>query len=152
MNRHAFLTALAAAALALSVAACAGGMVDTPSAAGGSRPAAGGADRSVQEVTVVAHDSMRFEPTAVTLEAGRPVRLTLRNEGKIPHDFTLTQGVPRPITLVAAAGESASASFTLARPGTYQFVCAQPGHAQAGMRGTITATRAGSAGAASTAG
>jgi uncharacterized cupredoxin-like copper-binding protein len=160
MNRHAFLTSLAPAALALTAAACVG-TATAPAAGSGPSgalendgpPAAGGTDRSVQEVTVAALDSMRFEPAALTVEAGRPVRLTLRNWGTIPHDFTLTQGLPRPLTLVAGAGAtSVSAPLILARPGTYQFVCAQPGHAQAGMQGTITATRAGSAGAGSTTG
>ncbi|HEX2037259.1 MAG TPA: cupredoxin domain-containing protein [Chloroflexota bacterium] len=67
------------------------------------------------------------------------MRLTLRNDGRIPHDFTLTEGVRRRVSVVAGPEQSASATFTIERPGTYRFVCAQPGHAQAGMIGTITA-------------
>ena len=93
----------------------------------------------VQAVTIVASDAMRFEPAALTVEAGQPVRITLRNDGSAVHDLSLTQGVSRPVKLVVQPGQSASATFTLARPGTYSFVCAQFGHALAGMKGTITA-------------
>jgi uncharacterized cupredoxin-like copper-binding protein len=32
---------------------------------------------------------------------------------------------------------SGTATFTIATPGTYTFICEQPGHEQAGMKGTI---------------
>lgn len=39
----------------------------------------------------------------------------------------------------AAGGQSASGTFTIDRPGTYTFICSQPGHEAGGMKGTITA-------------
>jgi plastocyanin len=102
--------------------------------------AQGAADaQDAQAVTIVASDGMRFDPAAITVEAGRPVRLTFRNDGNATHDFTLSQGASRPVHLVAKRGETASATFTLAQPGTYGFVCSQFGHSMAGMKGTITA-------------
>jgi uncharacterized cupredoxin-like copper-binding protein len=170
MNRKALFTALATAALAFTAVACTGS-VDDPSAMpdmdgahdggnpvatapaapptqpGAAQPGAtGSSTQAVQEVTIAAADSMRFTPAALTVEAGRPVRLTLRNEGQADHDFVLSQGVPRPVKVEAKPGQSASATFTFARPGTYQFICSKPGHALAGMRGTITVTPAANAG------
>jgi plastocyanin len=95
--------------------------------------------QDAQAVTIVASDGMRFDPAAITVEAGKPVRLTFRNDGNATHDFTLSQGASRPVHLVAKRGETASATFTLAQPGTYGFVCSQFGHSMAGMKGTITA-------------
>jgi plastocyanin len=95
--------------------------------------------QQVQSVTVVASDSMRFAPAAITVQAGRPVQITLRNDGNATHDFRLTQSVPRPVQVIAKGGESKVATFTISRPGTYTFVCTQFGHEMAGMKGTITA-------------
>jgi plastocyanin len=157
LKRHPFLSSIATAALALATVACTGAL-DDPTAepayngqpvattpAGTSAATPGGANAAVQEVTVVSADAMRFDPATLTVEAGRPVRLTLRNTGQATHDFSLTQGVARPVKVVARGGETASVTFTLTRPGAYQFVCDQLGHAMGGMKGTITATAARSA-------
>ncbi|MGH2351259.1 MAG: cupredoxin domain-containing protein [Chloroflexota bacterium] len=140
IRRHVF-TAVAATGLLFAVAcgapAQAGGdQAGGPPAAAG---AAGANPQDAQQVTIVTQDAMRFAPAELTVEAGRPVRLTLRNEGSATHDFQLTQGVARPVKVVAKGGQSASATFTITRPGTYAFVCSQFGHSLAGMRGTITA-------------
>ena len=85
---------------------------------------------------------MRFQPASLTVVAGRPVRLTVRNQGSTTHDLTLSKGVPRPVKVTVKGGETGSATFTVPRPGAYQFVCSQFGHTMAGMTGTITATAA----------
>jgi nitrite reductase (NO-forming) len=40
--------------------------------------------------------------------------------------------------VIAAAGKSASATFKIARPGVYTFICSIPGHKDGGMVGTLT--------------
>jgi len=57
----------------------------------------------------------------------------------MPHDFSLTDGVAQPVKITATGGQSASGTFTIEKPGTYSFDCSMPGHAAAGMRGTIAA-------------
>ena len=130
---------LAVAGLTITTA-CTGGASASGgrSDSGAVRPASGSA-AGAQQVTVVARDSMRFEPSTITVAAGQPVQLTLRNEGRMPHDFTLSEGVARRVKLKADGGEIASGTFTIDRPGTYTFICSVPGHEAAGMRGTITA-------------
>jgi nitrite reductase (NO-forming) len=114
-----------------------------PAATGG--PAAGvavpvpAAASGAQRVTVTVGNSMHFAPPSIVVRAGQPVELTLRNGGGIPHDFTLNEGVTGPVQIVAQGGRTARGTFTIDTPGTYEFVCAVPGHAAAGMRGTITA-------------
>ena len=90
------------------------------------------------QFTMRVDNSMKFGATTLEVKAGQPVALTLENVGDMPHDFTLDKGVAQPVKLEVHRGESASTTLMFDKPGTYEFVCAQPGHALAGMRGTIT--------------
>lgn len=84
-------------------------------------------------IEVVATD-LRFDPATITMRPGVPVNLTLVNEGRALHDLTIpTLG----FMLDADPGEQASGSLTVDEPGTYPFECSVPGHAAAGMRGTL---------------
>ncbi|TME24970.1 MAG: hypothetical protein E6I75_28180 [Chloroflexi bacterium] len=67
-----------------------------------------------------------------------PLQVTFQNSGEILHDFTVQQGLARPITILEDGGKSGTATVTFDKPGTYKFFCSQPGHDQAGMHGTIT--------------
>lgn len=106
----------------------------TPSEA---TPASVAAD-GTQQVTISASDDMKFQPTAVSVHAGQPLELTLRNAGQSAHDLTLSEGVAQPVKLTVNGGETTSRTFTFDKPGTYKFECSMPGHALAGMRGMIT--------------
>jgi uncharacterized cupredoxin-like copper-binding protein len=101
-------------------------------------PASAGAD-GVQHLTLEVGNNMSFQPSSVIVKAGQPVELTLHNGGDNAHDFSLSAGVAQPVMLSAAGGQTASATFTVNSPGTYSFDCSMPGHAMAGMRGTLIA-------------
>ena len=131
------LTALLAVGLTLTAACGSTATASSPESTRGSQPVVPAT--AAQRVTVVAHDSMRFEPVAITVRAGQPVQLTLDNRGMLVHDFILGEGVPTPVKVEARPGQGASATFTVERPGTYTFACTVPGHGAAGMTGTITA-------------
>jgi uncharacterized cupredoxin-like copper-binding protein len=92
-----------------------------------------------QQVTVTVGSALQFAPSSVVVRAGQPVELILRNGGGIPHDFTLADGVSGPVKIEAQGGQTARGTFTIDTPDTYAFVCSVPGHAAAGMQGTITA-------------
>jgi nitrite reductase (NO-forming) len=110
------------------------------SATSASRPAtaSGAASPSPQPLTVTAMDTMRFDPSTLTARAGQPIQVTLKNSGQLAHDFDITDGVAQPVKITAQAGQTATATFTIDKPGTYTFFCSQPGHEQAGMKGTLT--------------
>jgi uncharacterized cupredoxin-like copper-binding protein len=93
----------------------------------------------VQQVTLTVGSAMTFAPSSLVVGAGQPVELSLRNGGGIPHDFTLAEGASHPVKIEAQGGQTARGTFTIDTPGTYAFACSVPGHATAGMRGTITA-------------
>ena len=113
------------------------------SPASSTRPAAGAAgaaaSSAAQPVTVQGTDALKFEPSTLTVKAGQPVTLTFTNSGQTVHDWSLAQGAGQPVKISAAGGQSASGTFTIDRPGTYTFICSQPGHEAGGMKGTITA-------------
>ena len=92
-----------------------------------------------QSITLHVGNSMDFSPRSFTVAAGKPVTLTLRNDGFIPHDFTLTSGSVDPVKVAANPTSTGTITFTLDRPGSYTFICSVPGHSDAGMKGTITA-------------
>ena len=113
------------------------------SPASSTRPAAGAegaaASSAAQAVTVQGTDALKFEPATLTVKAGQPVTLTFTNSGQTVHDWSLAQGAGQPVKISAAGGQSASGTFTIDRPGTYTFICSQPGHEAGGMKGTLTA-------------
>jgi uncharacterized cupredoxin-like copper-binding protein len=123
----------------LAITACSGSAASGASPTAGAAVAASEAPKGAQRATITAGNSMSFEPAAIRVRAGQPVELTLRNDGQMPHDFTLGEGVAQPVKITANGGQSATGTFTLDKPGTYTFECSVPGHALAGMRGTITA-------------
>jgi uncharacterized cupredoxin-like copper-binding protein len=86
-------------------------------------------------------DTMMFDPSTLTAKAGQPIQLTLDNSsGKLAHDFDIdaTDGIAQAVKIEAQPGQSASTTFTVSKPGSYTFYCSQPGHEQAGMKGTLT--------------
>jgi plastocyanin len=129
---------LAAIVLTGVLTACSGA-----SASGPTTPVVGTpvstSSAGAQQLTIHGFDAMRFEPNVITVRVGQPVELTLQNDGSSDHDFALSDGVAQPVKIVAKGGQSAAATFTLDKPGTYTFTCSQFGHAGAGMKGSITA-------------
>jgi uncharacterized cupredoxin-like copper-binding protein len=91
----------------------------------------------VQRVEIQVANEMRFAPSSIVVTAGKPIEITLHSIAQQRHDFTLTEGVTSPVSVVVSGGQTASATFTITSPGSYHFICAQQGHADGGMRGTI---------------
>lgn len=123
--------------LALTVvvtSACSGASASSSAPPAAATTAADG----TQQITVSVSNSMSFEPSNIAVRAGQPVQLTLTNTGETAHDFTLKEGVSQPVKVSVQGGETASGTFTIATPGRYSFECSMPGHALAGMKGSIT--------------
>jgi plastocyanin len=82
-------------------------------------------------ITVVARD-LHFDVGTIKASPGT-LTVTLVNLGAIYHTFKI-KGTP--LYLETNAGQRATGTVTLTT-GTYHFECTVPGHAAAGMRGTI---------------
>jgi uncharacterized cupredoxin-like copper-binding protein len=98
-------------------------------------------------ITVVAEDN-RFIPATITVDSATTVEL--RNDGGVIHTWTvLAEPIEAEADLGQATtlaegrvnpGQSVRIDITTIGPGTYQVVCAIPGHISAGMVGELTVT------------
>lgn len=93
-------------------------------------------------------EDIKFDKTALSGEAGKALEISLQNSGAILHDFTIDKidGTADPksadtkfaVQVKVDAGKSGKVTITPAKAGTYEFYCSQPGHKEAGMKGTLT--------------
>jgi uncharacterized cupredoxin-like copper-binding protein len=119
---------------AVALVACGGG----GGGAAAAKPGGAAASGPAQEITVRGQDTMRFEPSQLTARAGQPIRVTLDDSNAaLVHDFTIDNAGGQRVEIKAQPRAKANAQFTVPA-GTYQFYCAEPGHREAGMVGTLT--------------
>jgi plastocyanin len=86
-----------------------------------------------REVSVEAGE-MWFQPATVEVAAGEPVNLAVVNRGQLFHDLTIDE---LGLRIDVDSGQRDTAGLTVEEPGAYEFYCSVPGHASAGMRGTL---------------
>jgi uncharacterized cupredoxin-like copper-binding protein len=89
------------------------------------------ADASAQTINMV---DISFEPAELTIAAGTDVVINLTNSGAAEHTFTIES---LGIEVRVAPGGTGSVTVNAAA-GTYDFICAVPGHKEGGMVGTLT--------------
>jgi uncharacterized cupredoxin-like copper-binding protein len=114
------------------------------------------ASQPATEIIVEASD-FAYNPASITVPAGQPVTLTLKNAGAVEHDFVVdtiqvtdveaSESGPAEhhqmdepeydLHFFARAGESAVLKFTALEPGTYEIFCSIEGHKEAGMIGKL---------------
>ena len=125
---------VAALALALMASAC-GGVDAAP---------------AVETATIGIRHS-KFDPAMLTVPAGRPVTITLRNNDPIEHEWIVGSAdvhqrhrdgtepyhdtVPTEVTIAPLSAKETTVTFDT--PGEYEFVCHLPGHEAYGMKGII---------------
>ena len=119
LREAAFLGAVAVAALAV---------------AGGVMAADRWIERGATHVSVVARDA-RFIPPDVRVTSGQTVVLSFTNQDAVFHDWEV-QGLAN-VDAGARAGQTQRIRFRIDDPGSYAIVCTVPGHAEAGMAGTL---------------
>jgi nitrite reductase (NO-forming) len=108
------------------------GSVPSPAASqapAASQPPSGNVLGSL-EVTGV---DLGFKPATLSVDAVGDYEVKLVNTGSIVHDITFPDGTK----IEAPAGTTASAVVTVPAEGL-SFICSVPGHADAGMKGTIS--------------
>ncbi len=94
------------------------------------RPTNGTATRTV--VTVSMYD-MGFKLSKSVVRPGTAIFRTV-NDGAVPHDFRIKGLLGTP---VIGAGERATLTVRLPKAGRFPYICTVPGHAAAGMKGTL---------------
>jgi nitrite reductase (NO-forming) len=108
-----------------------GGAGPTPATTPGpSGQQAGGDTLGVLDITGV---DLGFTPKELLVDEPGAYEVRLTNDGAIPHDITFPDGQ----TALAQPGESATLKVEVPADGL-SFICSIPGHADAGMQGTIS--------------
>jgi uncharacterized cupredoxin-like copper-binding protein/mono/diheme cytochrome c family protein len=108
----------------------------SPEASPGAAPEAGGLPTTVDLDMV----DIAFEPTELTIPANTDVTLNLTNSGALPHAFQLEDGSVASSELAGGGSETLTLNLP---PGEYPFICPVPGHADAGMVGTLIVVEGG---------
>lgn len=111
---------------------------------------------AIRTVTVTLGDDMRFNPANWQATSGETVRIQLVNTGKVRHEFILgteadlqahAEEMKKPNAdphhhasnaISLGAGESGELIWTFTDAGVLHIACFEPGHYDAGMRGTIS--------------
>jgi plastocyanin len=117
-----------------SAASTPGGTAKGGTATGGGGKGGGGGTVNVSSDP---SGQLKFNTTHLTAKAGSNT-FDFTNDAPISHDLTIetSSGSKVGNTPVFSGGTK---SFTAnLKPGTYKFLCTVPGHAQAGMEGTLT--------------
>jgi nitrite reductase (NO-forming) len=105
-------------------------------------PSSAAAVATIGAVELEAFD-LGFKPNAITVDAPGRYTVTLKNTGAIPHDLSFPDGTT---TGTVEGGKSTTVEVDVPAGGV-TFKCSIPGHAQAGMQGTVTVKGGTTAGA-----
>ncbi len=115
-----------------------------------------GAAVATRTVSVTMGDDMRFTPAHWQATSGETVRIQLVNTGKVRHEFVIgteaelqahAEAMKKPSAghhhhasnaVSLGAGESGELIWTFTDAGVLYIACFEPGHYDAGMRGTIS--------------
>jgi len=99
--------------------------------------ACGGSSQPAGSIKIVLAD-FSFTPSDIQAKAGSP-QFYLVNEGKSSHDMTITDSSGKQIgrSELVQPGNTGTLQVNLSA-GSYNVFCSQPGHADAGMKATLT--------------
>lgn len=96
---------------------------------------AGSSESNTAQISVQGNE-FAFMPSTLDVKLGQPVTLTFENTGKYPHNFVISDLNVQSKKLMP--GESDTVTFTPTKAGSFPYLCTIPGHADKGMKGTIT--------------
>ena len=110
-------------------------------------------------VNVDMSDAMRFTPSHLAVRQGQTVHFVIKNSGAVKHEFVLgTEKELRehdelmkkfpemehsdPNMVTVAPGKTGEVVWQFTRSGKVDFACLQPGHYDAGMKGSVSVAAA----------
>jgi len=110
--------------------------------------------KAKRTVKVEMADTMRFDPAKVSVKRGETVRFVVHNGGKLMHEMVLgteeelakhaelMKKFPEmeheaPYMAHVKPGTAQEITWTFSKPGTFRYGCLEPGHWEAGMKGTV---------------
>ena len=143
--------------LSFVVAACGTAADDTTTSAGEDQTTTSSAGSGASTELTTSIVEYEFIPATWTVPAGEEVTITITNDGTLKHEWLLLQ---EGVNITSEAdlpedeeeleenfvtveeevepGETKTLTFEAPPAGTYQIICAIPGHFDAGLEGTLT--------------
>lgn len=100
----------------------------------GNMPKAGGATTTLK--LAASPDAIAYDTTDLSAEAGE-VTIDFTNPSALQHDVAVEKDGEE-IAKTDTISEGEDSLSTELEPGSYTFLCTVPGHAEAGMEGTLT--------------
>jgi uncharacterized cupredoxin-like copper-binding protein len=119
----------------------------------------GKADKARRTIRIRALDTMRFEPSGLSIKKGETVRLVFTNDGQLPHEAVIGSAAEQQAHEAEMAamqdssvamehhhanavslppGETRELVWQFGKPGRFEIGCHLPGHYAAGMVGRVT--------------
>jgi uncharacterized cupredoxin-like copper-binding protein len=115
---------------------------------------AGEGARAKRTIAVRMLDTMRFEPAHIDVRLDETVRFTVRNTGKVMHEFVIGTKAENeahaalmmkfpdmehdePYMAHVAPGKTERIVWQFTKPGEFYYGCLVPGHFEAGMIGKL---------------
>jgi uncharacterized cupredoxin-like copper-binding protein len=115
---------------------------------------AGDAKAAKRTIELTMTDNMRFTPNRIDVKQGETVRIVLKNQGRMLHEFVLgtkqeleehaalmvkfpTMEHAEPYMAHVSASKAGEIVWTFNRAGDFDFACLIAGHYQAGMVGKV---------------
>lgn len=95
----------------------------------------GGGAPVTLDVVAGENGEWKFSPSTFEVAKGSEVTINLVNKDKVKHDFVISD---LNVKVVAEAGGTGTGKFKASKEGTFNVICAEPGHKDAGMTGTLT--------------
>ncbi|HEY4865932.1 MAG TPA: cupredoxin domain-containing protein [Candidatus Dormibacteraeota bacterium] len=110
-------------------------------ACGGSGGGGGGGSSQPAGSTKVTMTDFKFDPSDLKVKSGK-VSFFLVNNGGVSHDLVVTSSDGKSVARseLVQPGNSTVLTVDNLAAGDYKFICDQPGHADQGMKGTLTAS------------
>lgn len=101
-------------------------------------PSAGGVTfgKTVSREIVVEASEYKFNPSEVRVKKGETVKITLKNSGRMQHDW-FVENLPGANIDLTNAGSTNNIIFTPSQKGTYTTFCSVGTHRQMGMVGKL---------------
>ena len=113
------------------------------------------ASKVSRTVKVDMSDAMRFTPSSIAVRQGETIRFVVRNSGKLDHEMVL--GTERELkehyelmkknpemehddanSVDVKPGKTGKIVWHFTKAGRVDFACLEPGHYDAGMKGSVT--------------
>ena len=105
--------------------------------AGAAGSAAGGGGGSSVKLSADPSGQLKFDTSSLSAKAGN-VTIAFDNPASIGHDVAVEDSSGKQLGVTDVITQSNADLKLNLKPGTYKFLCTVPGHAAAGMQGTLT--------------